>query len=131
MVNVLSVRQSWLVAGSVLMGAKRSATGTLIMAEIDDLRDQLIETRIELEKVKLRATTTLSGAEFLTLIMLAPVVAAFVILGIIIVWSTTQNPASVAPHLDIILVAYAIFATPTTAGLAAITGRFSREGNKE
>ena len=131
MAHVLSVRQSWLVAGSVLMGAKRSATGTLIMAEIDDLRDQLIETRIELEKVKLRATTTLSGAEFLTLIMLAPVVAAFVILGIIIVWSTTQNPASVAPHLDIILVAYAIFATPTTAGLAAITGRFSREGNKE
>jgi uncharacterized membrane protein YqjE len=98
------------------------------VAEIDDLREQLVETRIELEKVKLRATTTLSGAEFLTLIMLAPVVAAFVILGIIIVWSTTQNPASVAPHLDIILVAYAIFATPTTAGLAAITGRFAREG---
>jgi len=99
------------------------------MAEIDDLRDQLTETRIELEKVKLRATTTLSGAEFLTLIMLAPVVAAFVILGIIIVWSTTQRPESVAPHLDIILVAYAIFATPTTAGLAAITGRFAKEGN--
>jgi hypothetical protein len=99
------------------------------MAEIDDLRAELTETRIELEKVKLRATTTLSGAEFLTLIMLAPVVAAFVILGIIIVWQTTSNPASVAPHLDIILVAYAIFATPTTAGLAAITGRFAKEGN--
>ena len=49
------------------------------MAEIDDLRAELTETRIELEKVKLRATTTLSGAEFLTLIMLAPVVAAFVL----------------------------------------------------
>ena len=73
------------------------------MAEIDDLRAELTETRIELEKVKLRATTTLSGAEFLTLIMLAPVVAAFVILGIIIVWKTTSNPASVAPHLDICL----------------------------
>ena len=97
------------------------------MAEIDDLRAELTETRIELEKVKLRATTTLSGAEFLTLIMLAPVVAAFVILGIIIVWKTTSNPAAVAPHLDIILVAYAIFATPTTAGLAAITARFARE----
>ena len=97
------------------------------MAEIDDLRDQLAETRIELEKVKLRATTTLSGAEFLTLIMLAPVVAAFVILGIIIVWKTTSNPASVAPHLDLILVAYAVLATPTTAGLAAVTSRFSDE----
>ena len=100
------------------------------MAEIDDLRAELTETRVELERVKLRATTTLSGAEFLTLIMLAPVVAAFVILGIIIVWKTTSNPASVAPHLDIILVAYAIFATPTTAGLAAITGRFSKEEKK-
>ena len=99
------------------------------MAEIDDLRAELTDTRIELEKVKLRATTTLSGAEFLTLIMLAPVVAAFVILGIIIVWATTKNPASVAPHLDIILVAFAIFATPVTAGLAAITGRFAKEGN--
>jgi len=97
------------------------------MAEIDDLRTELTETRVELERVKLRATTTLSGAEFLTLIMLAPVVAAFVILGIIIVWKTTSNPAAVAPHLDIILVAYAIFATPTTAGLAAITARFAKE----
>ena len=97
------------------------------MAEIDDLREQLAETRIELEKVKLRATTTLSGAEFLTLIMMAPMVAAFVILGIIIVWKTTSNPASVAPHLDLILVAYAVLATPTTAGLAAVTSRFSDE----
>ena len=97
------------------------------MAEIDDLRVELTETRVELERVKLRATTTLSGSEFLTLIMLAPVVAAFVILGIIIVWKTTSNPAAVAPHLDIILVAYAIFATPTTAGLAAITARFAKE----
>ena len=104
------------------------------MAEIDDLREELAVTRVELEKVKLRATTTLSGAEFLTLIMLAPVIAAFVILGIIIVWKTTSNPTEVAPHLDIILVAYAIFATPTTAGLAAITGRFAdekRKGNED
>ena len=101
------------------------------MAEIDDLREELTETRIELEKVKLRAATTLSGAEFLTLIMLAPVVAEFVILGIIIVWQTPSNPASVAPHLDKILVAYAIFAPPTTAGLAAITGRFAKEGKSE
>ena len=100
------------------------------MAEIDDLREELAVTRVELERVKIRATTTLSGAEFLTLIMLAPVIAAFVILGIIIVWKTTSNPTEVAPHLDIILVAYAIFATPTTAGLAAITGRFADEKRK-
>ena len=101
------------------------------MSELDDLREQLADTRVELEKVKLRATTTLSGAEFLTLIMLAPVVAAFVILGIIIVWQTTSNPATVAPHLDIILVAFAIFATPVGAGLAAITARFAAEGKRK
>ena len=97
------------------------------MAEIDDLREALAETRVELERVKIRATTTLSGSEFLTLIMLAPLVAAFIILGIIIVWKTTSNPSAVAPHLDIILVAFAIIATPTTAGLAAITARFASE----
>lgn len=97
------------------------------MADIDDLREELAQTREELAKLKIKATTTLSGTEFLTLLMLGPVVAAFVILGIIIVWKTTSNPDTVAPHLDIILVAYAIFATPTTAGLAAITSRFSKE----
>ena len=101
------------------------------MAEIDDLREQLADTRVELERVKLRATTTLSGAEFLTLIMLAPVVAAFVILGTTIIWKATSNPESVAPHLDIILVAFAIFATPVGAGLAAITARFAEDGKRK
>ena len=99
------------------------------MAEIDDLREELerlkAPTSDKSEKIQM------TSGDIVRLVIAAPVVAAFVILGIIIVWSTTQNPASVAPHLDIILVAYAIFATPTTAGLAAITGRFSREGNKE
>ena len=97
------------------------------MAELDDIRDELALAREEIANLRVKATTTLSGTEFLTLLMLGPVVAAFVILGIIIVWKTTSTPDSVAPHLDIILVAYAIFATPTTAGLAAITGRFNKE----
>jgi len=97
------------------------------MADIDDLREELAQAREDLAKLKVKATTTLSGTEFLTLLMLGPVVAAFVILGIIIVWKTTSSPATVAPHLDIILVAYAIFATPTTAGLASITSKFAKE----
>ena len=99
--------------------------------ELRELREELAATRVELERVKIRATTTLSGAEFLTLIMLAPLVAAFIILGIIIVWKTTSNPSAVAPHLDIILVAFAIIATPTTAGLAAITARFANESKRK
>ena len=100
------------------------------MAELDDIREELAEAREEIANLRVKATTTLSGTEFLTLLMLGPVVAAFVILGIIIVWKTTSNPASVAPHLDIILVSFAIFSCPVTAGLASITSRFTEEKRK-
>ena len=101
------------------------------MAEIDDIRDDLALAREEIANLRVKTTTTLSGAEFLTLLMLGPVVAAFVILGTVIIWKATSNPESVAPHLDIILVAFAIFATPVGAGLAAITARFADEGKKK
>ena len=99
--------------------------------EIDELREELRQAREDIASLRVKATTTLSGTEFLTLLMLGPVVAAFVILGTVIIWKATSNPDSVAPHLDIILVAFAIFATPVGAGLAAITSRFSDEGRKK
>jgi|TARA_R110000824_G_scaffold292511_4_gene480916 hypothetical protein len=101
--------------------------------EVAEIRKELALAREEIGSLRVKATTTLSGTEFLTLLMLGPVVAAFVILGTTIIWKATSNPAEVAPHLDIILVAFAIFATPVGAGLGAITGRFSDEGkrNKE
>ena len=98
------------------------------MAELDDIRDELALAREEIANLRVKATTTLSGTEFLTLLMLGPVVAAVVILGTVIIWKATSNPDQVAPHLDIILVAFAIYATPVGAGLAAITSRFSDEG---
>ena len=78
------------------------------MAELDDIREELALAREEIASLRIKATTTLSGTEFLTLLMVGPVIAAFVILGVIIVWKTTSNPDQVAPHLDIILVAFAI-----------------------
>ena len=101
------------------------------MEELNDIREELAEAREEIANLRVKATTTLSGTEFLTLLMLGPVVAAFVILGTVIIWKATSNPESVAPHLDIILVAFAIFATPVGAGLGAITGRFSDEGKRK
>jgi hypothetical protein len=101
------------------------------LAEIDEMREELRLAREDIASLRVKATTTLSGTEFLTLLMLGPVVAAFVILGTVIIWKATSNPDSVAPHLDIILVAFAIFATPVGAGLAAITSRFSDEGKRK
>ena len=101
------------------------------MAEIDEMREELRQAREDIASLRVKATTTLSGTEFLTLLMRGPVVAAFVILGTVIIWKATSNPDSVAPHLDIILVAFAIFATPVGAGLAAITSRFSDEGKRK
>ena len=99
--------------------------------ELDEMREELRLAREDIASLRIKATTTLSGTEFLTLLMLGPVVAAFVILGTTIIWKATSNPEQVAPHLDIILVAFAIFATPVGAGLAAITSRFSDEGKKK
>ena len=95
--------------------------------EIRNLRNELEDARLQIASLRIKATTTLSGAEFLTLIFLAPVVAAFVILGITIVWRTTSNPAEIAPHLDILLVAFSIFSNPVSAALGAVVGRFAEE----
>ena len=99
--------------------------------ELDDIRAELALAREEIGSLRVKATTTLTGTEFMTLLLLGPVVAAFVILGTTIIWKATSNPSEVAPHLDIILVAFAIFATPVGAGLAAITSRFSDEGKRK
>jgi len=57
--------------------------------------------------------TALTGQELIQLLLTLPIIIAFVVLGIRIIWATTSNPEAIAPHLDIILVAFAIFATPT------------------
>jgi hypothetical protein len=64
--------------------------------------------------------TQISGQEFVNLIMTAPIILAFVILGILIIWKTTTNPVEVAPHLDIILVAFAIFSNPVSIIIGAV-----------
>ena len=103
----------------------------LAMAELDDIREELRLAREEIANLRVKATTTLSGTEFLTLLMVGPVIAAFVILGVIIVWTTTSNPDQVAPHLDIILVAFAIFANPVSGALGAVVGRFAEDKKKK
>ena len=99
--------------------------------QIQEMREELAQAREEIANLRVKATTTLSGTEFLTLLMVGPVIAAFVILGIIIVWKTTSNPDQVAPHLDIILVAFAIFSNPVSGALGAVVGRFADDKKKK
>ena len=47
------------------------------MAELDDIREELALAREEIASLRIKATTTLSGTEFLTLLMVGPVIAAF------------------------------------------------------
>ena len=45
----------------------------------------------------------------------------------LIVWKTTSKPETIAPHLDIILVAFAIFANPVTAAASIIVSLMQDE----
>jgi len=100
------------------------------MAQEQGITEQLIQARVEIERLKGKSSTTLSGTEFLTLLFVLPIILSFVILGVIIVWKTTSNPAEVAPHLDIILVAFAMFSGPVTAFVATMAQRLVADGKK-
>ena len=92
-------------------------------SEQPDIQERLLEQAREIERLKAKTSTTLSGTEFLTIIFLFPLIMAFVILGILIVYKTTTNPAEVAPHLDIVLVAFATFSGPVTAFVSILGQR--------
>ena len=92
---------------------------------------ELMDARIEIERLRAKTTTTLTGTEFLTLLFVLPVILSFVCLGILIVYKTTSNPAEVAPHLDIVLVAMGLFSGPVTAFIATISQRLVAEGKQK
>ena len=99
-----------------------------------DMTERLIQQTAEIERLKAKTSTTLTGTEFITLIFVLPVIISFTVLGIIIVWKTTSHPAEVAPHLDIVLVAMGLFSGPVTAFIATLAQRLMSDGkamNKE
>ena len=91
--------------------------------EQPDLQERLLEQAREIERLKAKPSTTLTGTEFLTIIFVFPLLMGFVILGVTIVWKTTSNPSEVAPHLDIVLVAMGLFSGPVTAFVATLAQR--------
>jgi hypothetical protein len=46
--------------------------------EQNDIVQQLVEARVEIERLKNKTSTTLSGTEFLTLLFVLPVILSFV-----------------------------------------------------
>ena len=95
------------------------------------LEEQLLEAKAEIVELRASTKTTLTGSQFLTIVLVGPLFLAFVTLGVLIVWKTTSKPTEIAPHLDIILVAFAIFSTPVTSAAAAIVSVMSDESKKK
>ena len=93
----------------------------------EDLQGELQEAHRRIVELEARTRTTLTGTQFLTIVLVGPLFLAFVTLGVLIVWKTTSKPAEIAPHLDIILVAFSIFALPVTGAAAAIVSIMSDE----
>lgn len=95
--------------------------------EVFKLRLELDEARRRIVELEAKTKTTLTGNQFLVIVLVGPLFLAFVALGVLIVWKTTSKPAEVAPHLDIILVSLAIFANPVTAAAAQVMNALSEE----
>jgi hypothetical protein len=95
--------------------------------EADTLRHDLLDAQQEIVELQARTKTTLTGTQFLTIVLIGPLFLAFVTLGVLIVWKTTSKPAEIAPHLDIILVAFSIFALPVTSAAGVIVGLMGDE----
>ena len=93
----------------------------------EDLQGELQEAHQRIVELEARTKTTLTGTQFLTIVLIGPLFLAFVTLGVLIVWKTTSKPAEIAPHLDIILVAFSIFALPVTGAATAIVSIMSDE----
>ena len=92
---------------------------------------ELRQAQGKIVELEAKTKTTLTGSQFLTIVLVGPLFLAFVTLGVLIVWKTTSKPAEIAPHLDIILVAFAIFANPVTAAASVIVSMMQDEGRKK
>ena len=95
-----------------------------------ELEKELLDAKAEIIELKASTKTTLTGSQFLTIVLVGPLFLAFVTLGVLIVWKTTSKPSEIAPHLDIILEAFAIFSTPVTAAAGVIVGMMQEDGRK-
>ena len=89
--------------------------------------EELLAAKARIVELEHKTKTTLTGSQFLTICLVGPLFLAFVTLGVLIIWKTTSKPQEIAPHLDIILVAFSIFSVPVTSAAGVIVGLMSDE----
>ena len=92
-----------------------------------NLEEELVDAKQKIIELEASTKTTLTGSQFLVIVLVGPLFLAFVTLGVLIVYKVTSKPAEVAPHLDVILLALSIFSLPVTSAAAAIVGIMSDE----
>ena len=90
-----------------------------------EIRAELLKAREEIAELKLKTTTVLSADHFLALVVTVPLLGAFTILGIILVWKTTSSPQESAPFLREWLLVLSIFSNPVAAIVGAIVAKWS------
>ena len=95
------------------------------MDNASEIRAELLKAREEIAELKLKTTTVLSADHFLALVVTVPLLGAFTILGIILVWKTTSSPQESAPFLRDWLLVLSIFSNPVAAIVGAIVAKWS------
>lgn len=103
------------------------------MADITEkpLSEQLLEAKAEILELRVSSKTTITGAQFLAIVLVGPLFLSFCVLGVLIVWKTLSNPAQIAPHLELILISFAIFATPVTSAAGIVISQIQQKKSKE
>ena len=100
------------------------------MAEQPDMRDQLLEAREELERLKAATEdksekVQMTSGDIVRLVIAAPVVFVWLFLGSRIIISATTS-AAVLEQIEPLLLALSILTIPVTAILASL---FKVDGN--
>jgi len=95
------------------------------MAEQPDIRDELLEAREELERLKATDKIQMTSGDIVRLVIAAPVVFCWLFLGSRIIISATTSTA-VLEHIEPLLLALSILTIPVTGILASL---FKVDGN--
>lgn len=88
--------------------------------------DELVRARLRIAELEGKRSTTLSGVQFIVLLCFFPMVIAFIVLGVRIVWAASSNPETLT-NMEGLLVGLAVFGNPVSAGMGMVMGAFSEE----